>query len=65
MADKGEAYRSPRSQAEINAGGDGPDAGETAVVIPLLLDKHRPARANISLDAGLLEQITRRRGRRA
>lgn len=29
------------------------------VYVPLLLDKQRPVRANISLDAGLLEQIDR------
>ena len=29
------------------------------VYVPLLLDKQRPVRANISLDAGLLEEIDR------
>ena len=32
-------------------------AGETAVMIPLLLDSGRPVRANLSLDASLLEAI--------
>src|SRR5271167_4441677 len=32
-------------------------AGETAVMIPLLLDRGRSVRANLSLDAGLLEAI--------
>ncbi len=32
-------------------------AGETAVMIPLLLDSGRPVRANLSLDAALLEAI--------
>jgi predicted RNase H-like HicB family nuclease len=32
-------------------------AGETAVMIPLLLDSGRPVRANLSLDAGLLAAI--------
>lgn len=32
-------------------------AGEMAVMIPLLLDRGRPVRANLSLDAGLLEAI--------
>ncbi|MSP03365.1 MAG: ribbon-helix-helix protein, CopG family [Acetobacteraceae bacterium] len=32
-------------------------AGETAVMIPLLLDIGRPVRANLSLDAALLEAI--------
>jgi hypothetical protein len=31
--------------------------GETAVLIPLLLDSGRAVRANLSLDAGLLEAI--------
>jgi predicted RNase H-like HicB family nuclease len=30
---------------------------ETAVMVPLILDKGRPVKANISLDAGLLEAI--------
>ncbi len=32
-------------------------AGETAVMIPLLLDSGRPVRANLSLDASLLKAI--------
>jgi hypothetical protein len=35
-------------------------AGETAVMIPLLLDSGRPVRANLSLDASLLEAIAMR-----
>jgi predicted RNase H-like HicB family nuclease len=38
---------------------------EVLVVVPLLLDRARPVKANISLDAGLLEAIddeARRRG---
>jgi predicted RNase H-like HicB family nuclease len=31
--------------------------GESAVMIPLLLDKGRSVRANLTLDAGLLESI--------
>ena len=31
--------------------------GETAVMIPLLLDSGRPVRANLSLDAALLAAI--------
>lgn len=34
-----------------------PASGEAAVMIPALLDKARPVRANISLDAGLLDAI--------
>jgi predicted RNase H-like HicB family nuclease len=32
-------------------------AGEAVVLVPLLLDQARPVKANISLDAGLLEAI--------
>jgi predicted RNase H-like HicB family nuclease len=31
--------------------------GESSVIIPLLLDKGRTIRANLTLDAGLLEEI--------
>jgi predicted RNase H-like HicB family nuclease len=40
-------------------------SGESLVMVPLLLDRGRPVRANISLDAGLLETIdaeAKRRG---
>jgi hypothetical protein len=37
---------------ELDAG-----AGETGVMMPLLLDSGRPVRANLSLDAALLEAI--------
>lgn len=40
-------------------------ARESLVMVPLLLDRGRPVRANISLDAGLLETIdaeAKRRG---
>jgi len=40
-------------------------ANESLVMVPLLLDRGRPVRANISLDAGLLESIdaeAKRRG---
>ena len=39
--------------------------GESAVMVPLLLDKGRSVRANLSIDAGLLEAIdaeAKRRG---
>jgi predicted RNase H-like HicB family nuclease len=42
-----------------------PLSGETLVMVPLLMDRGRPVRANISLDAGLLEAIdaeAKRRG---
>jgi predicted RNase H-like HicB family nuclease len=48
--------------ADMEAGRE--DRGGT-VLVPLLIDKGRPVRANISLDVGLLEQIdaeAKRRG---
>ncbi|MEQ1952286.1 type II toxin-antitoxin system HicB family antitoxin [Mesorhizobium yinganensis] len=48
------------SSGEIDTG-----AGESAVLIPLILDSGRPVRANLSLDSGLLAAIdeeARRRG---
>ncbi len=40
----------PEVNAEIVAGG-------TLVIVPLILDAGRPAKANLSLDAGLLQAI--------
>ena len=68
MTNDGYAVPQPRdlnavmqdSGAEFN-----PVGGETLVMLPLLLDKARSVKANISLDAGLLEQIdveAKRRG---
>lgn len=39
-------------------------AGESAVMIPVLIDFGRPARANLSLDAGLLAAIDAEASRR-
>ena len=53
-----EVIPAPRTFEEIKAALD--REGESwgiVVYIPLLLDKARPVRANISLDAGLLEAI--------
>jgi predicted RNase H-like HicB family nuclease len=48
----------PRTSKEIiEAGEVDVYAGETTVLIPLLLDSGRTVRANITLDAGLLETI--------
>jgi predicted RNase H-like HicB family nuclease len=47
------------TNAEFN-----PSAGESLVMIPLLLDRARPVKANISLDAGLLEAIDAEAARR-
>ena len=38
--------------------------GELAVMVPILVDRGRPVRANISLDAGLLETIDAEAARR-
>ncbi|WP_442581050.1 type II toxin-antitoxin system HicB family antitoxin [Mesorhizobium sp. ASY16-5R] len=55
-----------RNVAELLSGGEiDTGAGESAVLIPLLLDSGRPVRANLSLDSGLLAAIdeeARRRG---
>jgi len=39
--------------------GGGVEAGEVIVSVPVLLDAGRPVRANLSLDAALLEDIDR------
>lgn len=41
-----------------------PGAGEAIVMVPLILDQARPVKANISLDAGLLEAIDEEAERR-
>ena len=59
-AAKGIALKSPRRvQAVIadKASGFDAGAGESIVMVPLILDRGRPVKANISLDAGLLEAI--------
>jgi predicted RNase H-like HicB family nuclease len=59
-AAKGIALKSPRRvQAVIadKAAGFDAAAGESIVMVPLILDRGRPVKANISLDAGLLEAI--------
>lgn len=67
MIADGETVPEPRTLSQIVEDGDGPEKGEAAfnAFVPLLLDKGRPVRANISLDAGLLETIdaeAKRRG---
>ena len=55
---KGAAMPAPRPLRQIIRDGElDVPAGEMAVMIPLLLDRGRPVRANLSLDAGLLEAI--------
>ena len=46
----------------LGAGEIGP--GETAVLVPLVLDAGRTVRANLTFDAGLLEAIDSEAGRR-
>jgi predicted RNase H-like HicB family nuclease len=66
MFNEGEALPEPRDLLAIDKAlnaADEPDG--IRVYIPLLVDKARPVRANISLDAGLLEKIdieAKRRG---
>ena len=58
MTADGEAIPAPRAFEDIKRAYDA--SGEPwgiAVYLPLLLDKARPVRANISLDAGLLDAI--------
>jgi predicted RNase H-like HicB family nuclease len=56
MVASGETIPKPRTPDEFEAD-DLPRKGESFVVIPLLLDKGRTTKANVSVDAGLLEAI--------
>jgi predicted RNase H-like HicB family nuclease len=62
----GEQIPVPRDMAAIVRDRDAEydPARESLVMIPLLLDKGRPVKANISLDAGLLEAIDEEAARR-
>jgi predicted RNase H-like HicB family nuclease len=55
----GEAIPSPSSWEAITAAAERDGFTGARVYVPLLLDRMRPVRANISLDAGLLEEIDR------
>jgi len=60
QAAKGIALKSPRRVQTViadKASGFDAAAGESIVMVPLILDRGRPVKANISLDAGLLEAI--------
>jgi predicted RNase H-like HicB family nuclease len=67
QATRGIALNRPRSVQEVirdkTAEFDAA-AGEAVVLVPLLLDQARPVKANISLDAGLLEAIDDEAARR-
>ncbi len=55
---KGDNLPKPRSMAQIlRAEEIDPAANEVAVLVPVVLDKGRTVRANLTLDAGLLEAI--------
>jgi predicted RNase H-like HicB family nuclease len=57
----------PRSVQDImkdSAAAFDPGSGESFVMVPLLLDRGRSVKANISLDAGLLEAIDEEAERR-
>lgn len=56
---------SPRTVAQILDSGEvDTAAGESAVMVPLIVDAGRPVRANLSIDAGLLAAIDAEAARR-
>jgi predicted RNase H-like HicB family nuclease len=60
QAAKGMPLKPPRRVQVViadKASGFDAAAGESIVMVPLILDRGRPVKANISLDAGLLEAI--------
>jgi hypothetical protein len=58
MSARSAALPEARTLARIIADGEmDAGAGETAVMVPTLLDQGRMVRANLSLDAGLLASI--------
>jgi predicted RNase H-like HicB family nuclease len=64
MAADGEPIPKPRTFEQLGPD-ERPGKGESLVMIPLLLDKGRTMKANVSVDAGILEQIdaeAKRRG---
>jgi predicted RNase H-like HicB family nuclease len=62
---KGDAAPAPRGVAEVSAAGEIDAANnEAAVIIPVVLDKGRTVRANLTFDAGLLEAIDAEAARR-
>ena len=57
-ASKGESAPLARGMAQILAAEDvDPAASEIAVLVPVVLDRGRTVRANLTFDAGLLEAI--------
>ncbi|WP_374310611.1 type II toxin-antitoxin system HicB family antitoxin [Methylocella sp.] len=64
MRKDGRALPAARTLAQIAASDDAPAANEAAVIVPLLLDAGRSVRANVTIDAGLLEAIDAEAARR-
>jgi predicted RNase H-like HicB family nuclease len=67
MSAEGQELPKARALAEVLAdkkSAPNIKVGELAVMVPLLVDRGRPVRANISLDAGLLETIDAEAARR-
>jgi predicted RNase H-like HicB family nuclease len=60
----GEELVRARTLTELVAAGEGPRTGEAAVMIPLLLERGRLVKANISMDAGTLAAIDAAAARR-
>ena len=55
---RGRRLPEPRTLAQMMRDGEiDTGAGESAVMIPLIIDTGRPIRANLSIDAGLLAAI--------
>jgi predicted RNase H-like HicB family nuclease len=64
---KGIVLKAPRTVHEVIRDKEAefdPGAGEAIVMVPLILDQARPVKANISLDAGLLDAIDEEAKRR-
>ncbi|MEI9423845.1 type II toxin-antitoxin system HicB family antitoxin [Mesorhizobium sp. Cs1299R1N1] len=62
---KGVSFPKARTLADLlRADEIDSSAGESAVMIPVLIDSGRPVRANLSLDAGLLAAIDAEASRR-
>lgn len=57
MVADGEEIPAPRDLGEIKAEVEAEGEAAAFVYVPLLLDRGRPVRANLSLDAGTLEAI--------
>ena len=63
--DDGRDAPAPRTYGELLKSGDFPDLGKGGMIatVPLLRESGKPVRANLSLDAGLLQTIDEAAGR--